>query len=249
MTPADVVMRLEEGVGAAERLGSARARAWSDVTPLAVAVIPFAIAIGATIADAEVHPVAGLAGAVLIIAGSAQLAALGLIDSGAGIVVAAGTALMINVRFVLYSARLSHWFAGEPRWLRMLLAIPLVDQTFLICERRFTDVDDRVWRRSYYIWTSVILVAAFVMGQLIGVLVGGSLPPSAGLSMAVPLAFAGMLAMGSKEKSTIVAAVAGGGIVLVTAGLPGGLGLPLAALGGIVIGSIFDGPARSQESL
>jgi predicted branched-subunit amino acid permease len=66
-----------------------------------------------------------------------------------------------------------------------------------------------------------MLVTAFVMGQLTGFLVGGSLPPSAGLSMAVPLAFAGMLALGSKEQSTIVAAATGGGIVLVTAGLPG----------------------------
>jgi predicted branched-subunit amino acid permease len=136
---------VRNGFGAAERIGDARARAWGDVSPSAVAVIPFAIAIDATAADAEVHPVAGLAGAVLIIAGSAQLAALGLIDSGAGIAVAAGIALMINLRFVLYSARLSHWFADEPRWLRLLLAIPLVDQTFLICERCFIDVDDRVW--------------------------------------------------------------------------------------------------------
>ena len=108
----------------APALPSATRLAIKDTLPLAAAVLPFGLAIGATIADSELWAPGALAGALLLMAGASQLAVVGLLNSGAGIVVAVGTALLINARFVLYSAGLARWFRDEPLWRRLLLALP-----------------------------------------------------------------------------------------------------------------------------
>ena len=81
-----------------------------DVLPFAVAVFQFAVAIGATIAVADVDPLAALAGSALLSAGSAQLAGIELLDNGATVLAATGSAILINARFVLYGV----CFANPP---------------------------------------------------------------------------------------------------------------------------------------
>ena len=228
----------------APALPSATRLAIKDTLPLAAAVLPFGLAIGATIADSELWAPGALAGALLLMAGASQLAVVGLLNSGAGIVVAVGTALLINARFVLYSAGLARWFRDEPLWRRLLLALPLVDQSFLLGQHRFEDGDTAAagprWRRTYYLTVSGLLLAVFVPGQLVGFAVGSSLPEGAGLSMAAPLAFGGMLAMACKTLPAVVAAVSGALAVVVVAGLPSGLSLPVAALIGVAAGSFVE---------
>lgn len=215
-----------------------------DTLPLAAAVLPFGLAIGATIADSELWAPGALAGALLLMAGASQLAVVGVLNSGAGIVVAVGTALLINARFVLYSAGLARWFREDPLWRRLLLAVPLVDQSFLLGQQRFehgeTAAADVAWRRRYHLTVSAMLMAFFVPGQVIGFAVGASLPEGAGLSMAAPLAFAGMLAMACKTLPSVVAAVSGGIAVVAAAGLPSGLSLPVAAVIGVAAGSTVE---------
>ena len=225
-------------------LPSATRLAIGDTLPLAAAVLPFGLAIGASIADSDLWAPGALAGAVLLMAGASQLAVVGLLDSGAGIAVAVGTALLINARFVLYSAGLARWFREEPLWRRLALAVPLVDQSFLLGQRRFESGDTAAagveWRRRYHLAVSVMLLAVFVPGQIIGFAVGSSLPEGAGLSMAAPLAFAGMLAMACRTLPASVAAATGGVAVVVVAGLPGGLSLPVAALVGVGAGAVVE---------
>ena len=62
-----------------------RPPAWAGaraMAPLAVVVAPFGMVIGATVAEANVDPVAGLATAPLLYGGSAQLATVGLLAAG-----------------------------------------------------------------------------------------------------------------------------------------------------------------------
>ena len=62
-------------------LPSATRLAIGDTLPLAAAVLPFGLAIGATIADSELWAPGALAGALLLMAGASQLAVVGLLNS------------------------------------------------------------------------------------------------------------------------------------------------------------------------
>src|SRR5690606_26208895 len=97
-----------------------------DMTPMVVGVVPFGFAIGATIAASSVDPAAGFASAAAILAGSAQLATVQMLDAATNPVVIVVSALLVNLRIILYSTSLAPWFAEEPLWRRLLLAIPVI---------------------------------------------------------------------------------------------------------------------------
>lgn len=209
-----------------------------DAAPVAAALVPFALAIGAASAAAGLSFLEAIITPALLLAGSAQLAALDLVDSGAGIAVAGATAIVINLRLVLYSTGLRRWFAEAPRWQHLLLAIPLIDQNFLLCEERFAERTDLAWRRRYYLTLSAWLVVTFLVFQAVGFVAGSGLPDGLGLHLAGPLVFAGMLARTVQRSSHLVAAIVSAATIVVAAGLPGGLALPVAAVAGIVVASV-----------
>jgi predicted branched-subunit amino acid permease len=226
----------------------ARRLALGDVLPLAVSVFQFGVAIGATIASSNVDPIAALAGAATLSAGASQLAGLELIDAGVGIGVAITTALLINVRFVLYGAGFARWFAAAPRWQRYAMVYPIVDQSFLLCERRFVDHDDLRWRTRYYLTVCAGLFVSFLSGQVAGFFLGDLIPPAAALHLAGPIAFAGLLATATSNRGAVIAASAAGAAMMLTASTPGGIGLPIAATIGIVAGAACGTHGEEQMS-
>ena len=217
-----------------------------DIAPLMAAVVPFAIAIGGTIAESAVTAWSALAGSVILLAGASQLAAITVHAGGAGINVAALTAVIINLRFVLYGAGMARWFRTEARWVRLLLVIPLVDQTYLLCARRFEEHHDPGWRRRYYLTATGLLAGAFVPSQFVGYLIGDAVPAGAGLHLAAPLVFGGMLAVACQTRAQAVAAAVAAVLVVVLGSLPGGLALPVAVVAGLAAGSLVPAaPSRA----
>jgi predicted branched-subunit amino acid permease len=211
-----------------------------DTVPLALPIAPFAFAIGSSMAAAGIPLVAGWGGGAMLLAGTAQLSAIEVLGGGGGLWTAVGIATLVNLRFVLYSAGLRVWFAQGPRWRTLLFATALVDQTFLLCERRFSTNDDPEWRWRYYATVSVVLVTVFIGIQPVGYLVGNATPAGVGLEMAAPLVFAGMLASSLRRRVDLVAGVAAGMTVVVASPLPGGLALPVAAVLGLTVGSSLE---------
>lgn len=216
---------------------AATRRAVRDTLPLLAGLAPFSLAIGASMAATGMSPLTGVIGAAMLMAGTSQLAIIGLVDSGAGLFVAVGTALLINLRFVLYGAKFAQWFANEPLRLRLVMLIPLVDQNFVLCERAFVDEADPAFRRRYYGTISVLLIVTFLGLQLVGFYVGASVPAALGLSLAAPLMFTGLLAGALRTRPAIVAAASAAVVVVLGAGLPNGLAMPVAAIAGVVVAS------------
>lgn len=211
-----------------------------DMVAMAASVFQFGLAIGATIATSNVDPVGGLAAGAFLGAGASQLAAIGLIHGGAGIVVAAATALLINLRFVLYSDGLARWFADEPRWRRFALAFPLSDPVYVVCHRRFGEHTDRDWRRRYYLAAATGLVGSFTAGQLVGYVVGDAVPPAVGLELATPLVFAGLLGMMAQSRRALLGAATAAAVVPITAPHLGGLAITVAVVAALTVGTLAD---------
>ena len=94
-----------------------------DMTPMVIGVLPFAVAIGAAIGASNLARTDGLLSGPAILAGSAQLTSVEMLDAGTAPLVVIFSALMINARLLIYSASLAPWFAGHSRWSRLALAI------------------------------------------------------------------------------------------------------------------------------
>ena len=99
--------------------------------PLAIGCAPFGVAVGATIADSDVDVAPTLAASLLMFGGSAQLAVVQMLGAGAAPLVILTAAVMINLRFVAYSAALAPPFPTSGRVSRAAMAATLVDQTYL----------------------------------------------------------------------------------------------------------------------
>lgn len=218
-----------------------------DVAPILVALLPFALAIGSASAANGLSAVEAVLGALFLLAGSAQLAAVGLIGSGAALALVATTAIVINLRFMIYSVAFARWFDEAPRLHRLAMAIPLVDQSFVLCVRRFGERTDLAWRRHYYLTVSASLVVVFTGGQVIGYFAGAGVPPGLGLHLAAPLVFAAMLATKLDGLGGAAAAVSSALVFVVLVGLPGGLALPVAVVVAVIVGSLADRSGDDEE--
>jgi predicted branched-subunit amino acid permease len=209
----------------------------SAMTPMVIGLVPFALAIGATIDANSVSPFLGIISAATILAGAAQLTAVEMLANGSAPLVIVASALLINVRFLLYSAALAPWFADQPLRRRLIVALAVIDQTHLVCIPRFQRDDlNREHRLAYYAGAAIWLCTAWIAAQTIAIAIGGRIPDVIPLELAAPLAMAGLLAKTVQGRPAVSAAVVGGGVAILAAGAPLHSTLLLALIAGIIAG-------------
>ena len=215
-------------------LGGARA-----VAPIILGVIPFALIAGLSAVKVGLTKVEALGMSYVVFAGAAQLAAIDLIGRQAPLTVVVLTALVINLRFCMYSASLAPHFDGVPLRGRALLAYLLTDQAYAISIAAYAGGRDR-FKPWFYLGAALVMWCVWQAGTLAGVLLGAHIPSAWGLDFAIPLTFLALLFPALKNRPAVIAAVAAGLLALAGHGLPYNLGLVLAACGGIVAGCLAE---------
>ena len=237
--------------------GLVRAGAAAAV-PIAVGVIPFGLVAGAAPVEAGGRVVDAVGFSVFVFAGASQLAAIDLLDGGGTVAVAVVSALMINLRFLMYSASLAPHLAGVPVPSRLTSAYVLTDQAFAVSIARYGDdrppptPQDRL---RYYLGAAWTFWSVWQVSTIVGAVGGGSIPDSVPLDFAIPLAFLALLVPAIGDRATLVAAVVGGLATVAAAELGAGdLSLVLGASSGIVAGVLAgagdggaDGRAGQEE--
>ena len=220
-----------------------------SVIPIVVGVIPFGLAVGAASAAADVPTSAAIAGPIMILAGAAQLTAVEMLDAGAAPIAIVISALMLNARFMLYSAALAPWFRHASFTRRVVLALPVIDHMHFICTPRFRagDLDQRQ-RTAFYVGTAALPVFAWVASNMAGLVIGNSVPDGVGLHVAGPLGFAGMLATSTEHRPSTIAATTAGAVAVIAVGLPLHLAVVLAPIAGVVAGTRLSGSSRDDDT-
>lgn len=79
------------------------------------------------------------------------------------------------------------------------------------------------------------------LGTALGIFLGAAIPESWSLDFALPLTFIAMVVPVLKDRPAIAAALSAGVVALIAFSLPYKLGLILAALVGIVVGTLLEG--------
>lgn len=210
-----------------------------DVSPLLLGIAPFALVAGIAAVNAGLGLAEAVGMSVIVFAGASQLAAIELIGANAPLAVVIGTAVVINVRMVMYSASIAPHFADYGRKLRAGLAYVLTDQAYALSVAEFEANPERSrWR--YYVGAAAALWVVWQVGTVVGVVVGAGVPDAWGLTFAVPLVFLALLVPTMKDRPTTAAGVGGGAIAVAAAGLPLNLGLLVGAVSGIVVGLLTE---------
>ncbi|SDG24182.1 4-azaleucine resistance probable transporter AzlC [Halorubrum xinjiangense] len=210
-----------------------------DVSPLMLGIVPFALVAGIAAVDAGLGLAEAIGMSVIVFAGASQLAALELLGENAPLAVVVGTAAVINLRMLMYSASIAPHFADYGRRLRAGLAYLLTDQAYALSVAEFDENPERSqWR--YYLGAAASLWIVWQVGTVAGVVLGAGVPDAWGLTFAVPLVFLALLVPAMKDRPTTVAGVAGGAVAVIAAGVPYELGLLVGALCGIATGVVTE---------
>jgi predicted branched-subunit amino acid permease len=204
-----------------------------DVLPIVVGLVPFAAVIGVTIARSPVVPVwGGLLATPLLLAGSAQLAALTLLDGGAGLVTVLLTVVIVNGRLSLYGAALEPRFRDQPAWFRWVAPHTLVDQTYALATSRSELRAPERFRR-YWLTVGLVLGLAWTGAITLVALLGPTIPLDSPLGFAAPAVFVGLLVPRLRDRAARRPALVAAVVALLASPLPSGTGLLLAAAVGI----------------
>ncbi len=152
---------------------------------------------------------------LIVFAGAAQFATVGLLQSGASPAEIALSVLLINLRHVLMAASLRPYFAGASLPSRLGLAYVLTDESFAMgigwFRRGHRDLE-------YYATFATLLWAGWNGGTIIGALFGAGIeqPQRYGIDYAITACFVAIVTIGLRHRAHVIVALAAG---LVAAGL------------------------------
>ncbi|HCN46156.1 MAG TPA: branched-chain amino acid permease [Pseudomonas sp.] len=217
--------------------------------PLTPGVIPFGLVTGVMAIKMGMTPTMAIGMTLLFYSGSAQMVALQLIHSGVLPVAIVATALIINLRFIMYSASLAPRLHQLPRRWTWPMSYLLSDQSYALCALRMSSGELGRHAHHYYAGTAVAMWLAWNLSVVAGVFVGGSIPESWSLGFTIPLSFLALLVPGIRNVPALVAAIVGGAIAVAAVDLPYNLGLVTASVGGVIAGVTAESLRRkSSES-
>jgi len=207
-------------------------------------IVPFGVITGVAMVASGIPPLVAMLMSLIVFAGASMVASAQLLASAAPAALIVLTTLIINLRFMMYSASLRVHFADAPlRW-RIAIAYLTADNVYGLLLGRFSEHPQDEGKLEYFIGAGIVVWAAWQVAVLGGILIGAGVPASWRLEFAAPLAFIAMTIPHLRDRAMIAAALAAGDAVIAAHELPLRLNIVAAAAVGITVGLFFEKKTR-----
>ncbi len=217
---------------------------WAGVRaelPLLIGVFPFGMIYGALALDAGLSNAAAQMMSSMVFAGSAQFITTQLVTESAPGFVIVLTIAVVNLRHMLYSASLAPYLASlSTRW-KTLLSYLLTDEAYAPGIVHYESEGVKPYSHWFLFGAGLALWMIWQVSTALGIFLGAAIPESWSLDFALPLTFIAMVVPVLKNRPAIAAALSAGCVAIAAYSLPYKLGLILAALVGILIGTLLEG--------
>ena len=213
---------------------------WAGVRaelPLLVGVAPFGMIYGVLALNAGLAPAPAQMMSSIVFAGSAQFITAQLIREAVPGLVIVLTIAVVNLRHILYSASIAPYLHTLPvRW-KVLLSYLLTDEAYAVTILHYEKQDSVPNGHWFFLGTGLALWTCWQLSTAAGILLGATLPESWPLDFALPITFIALVIPALKDRPAIAASLTAGIISLLAYRLPYKLGLMLAGLMGILVGT------------
>jgi len=209
--------------------------------PLLVGVFPFGMIYGTLALNAGLSTSTSQLMSAIVFGGSSQFVAAQLIHDAAPGFVIIITIAVVNLRHMLYSASLAPYLKNLSLKWKIILSYFLTDEAYAPSILKYEA--DGITPTSHWFLLGAGFSLWFIWqtSTALGIFLGTAIPESWSLDFALPLTFIAMVVPALKNRPMIAAAVSAGGVALLAYSLPFKLGLILAALTGIIVGTIMEG--------
>ena len=203
--------------------------------PILPGIIPFGAVMGTVCFEAKLTLFQTVAMNLLAYAGAAQLAAMELMTKHAAGVVVVATGLIINIRFLLYSAAMSPHLQHSRFFTKFACAYSLTDQSYAIVSAHQADLKTPEETVRFYLGTAVCMAVAWHLSVIAGYIFGNFAPASLALDYAVPLSFVALVIPTLKNKTYVAVAAFSSVVSILLYSLPFKTGLIVTALLSIAV--------------
>jgi len=219
------------------------------VVPILIGGFPFGMIYGALALNAGLSKPAAQMMSSIVFAGSAQFIAAQLVhDAVPGLVIVL-TIAVVNLRHMLYSASLAPYLSSLSTYWKVLLSYLLTDEAYAPTVIKYEQDGVQPFSHLFLLGAGLVLWIDWQISTALGIFLGTAIPDSWSLDFALPLTFIAMVVPVLKNRPSIAAALSAGVIALLAYSLPFSLGLLLAALVGIVVGTLLEGRRPQKENM
>ena len=208
--------------------------------PSLFGIAAWGLVVGVAMVKSGLSVPQALAMTLLVFAGSAQLASLPLMMANAPIWVVFATALVVNLRFVIFSVLMAPHFAHLPWKQRFLLGYVSGDMTVAIFQQRFPSEAPALGKVSYLKGLVIPNWGSWQAGSIIGIFLGSAVPAEWGLGFAGSLAILCLLIPMVANKAALCGVLVASVTAVLAFGLPYKLGLLVAVLLGMVTAMLIE---------
>lgn len=206
-----------------------------DISPTLLGSGPYGLVMGIAAAEAGLTLTQATGMSAAIFAGVSQLVAVDLIARHTSVWVIILTGLIINARFVMYSASIAPHLMHLSRLWRWACPFFLIGPVYAICLGSF-DRDNPAHNGWYLLGAAVPSWTVWILGTIVGMLVGVQIPDGLQLDFIVPLVFIAITMNFVEDRASFAAMLVGGTTALLAAGFPLNLGILVAGALGIIAG-------------
>lgn len=223
----------------AHRLHPAFAQGYRDLAGAAPGIAAWGLMTGVAMVKSGMSTFEALAMALMVFAGSSQLAAIPLLVAGAPIWVIVATAFCVNLRFVVFSAHMRAYVMHLPRWQRLVTGYLTADLTYVMFVKRYpvpaTDAPEQATQMAYLAGSSGLNWASWMGASVLGVTLANFIPSAWGLGFAGVLALVGILCSLASSGLRVVACGAAGAVAVAVYALPLKLNILVAIAAAVLL--------------
>ena len=224
-------------------MSEAKKEFWNGVRaefPLLIGVFPFGMIYGALALNAGLSTSASQLMSSIVFAGSSQFVTAQLVHDTAPALVIIVTIAVVNLRHMLYSASLAPYLHDlSLRW-KALLSYLLTDEAYAPTIIKYEKEGIKPFSHWFLLGAGFSLWFTWQISTALGIFLGTAIPEDWPLDFALPLTFIAMVVPILKNRPMVASALSAGVVALLAFSLPYKLGIILAALTGILVGTILE---------
>ncbi len=217
-----------------------------DMRAVSLGISAWGLVTGVAMVKSGLSVQLALAISLFVFAGSAQLAALPLIASGAPLWLILGTAFCVNLRFVVFGAQMRPYLEHLPRLRRIAYGYLIGDLSQVLMIRKHPHPTRDPQQAQYFLGVSLANWLAWQIPSILGILLAQHIPGSWGLAFAGTLALLGIVLSLLADRTIAAVIVVASALSAMLFWLPLRLNLLAAIVGALVVGMVWDAWSTRQ---
>ena len=212
----------------------------AEALPMAIGIAAWGLVAGVAMAKSGMGVPLAIFMALVVYAGSAQIAALPLIAGGAPMWVVWATTLCVSLRFLAFSFHFRPYFAGVSRRKRIALSFMMGDSSFALFMHRFPEPHPGPDYDDYFLGGALVTFGVWQVAIVTGIVMGAGIPEAWNLGFAGTMALLALTCTQLRNRVTWVAAVVAGCAAIAAYALPMKLNIIVAIAAAVAIGALAD---------